>query len=32
MHISPKANELDNIHENNLKECLNKEVRAKNEA
>jgi len=32
MHVSPKANGLDNIHENNLKECLNKEVKAKKEA
>jgi hypothetical protein len=30
--MSPKANGLDNIHENNLKECLNKEVKAKKEA
>jgi hypothetical protein len=27
--MSPKANGLDNIHHNNLKECLNKEVKAK---
>jgi hypothetical protein len=32
MHMSPKANGVDNIHDNNLKEFLNKEVKAKKEA
>jgi hypothetical protein len=29
--MPPKSNGLDNIHDNNLKECLNKEVKAKKE-
>ncbi len=30
--MSPKANGVDNIHDNNLKEFFNKEVKAEKEA
>jgi hypothetical protein len=30
-HLSPKANGLDNVHEKNLKEYLNKEIKVEKE-